>query len=123
MSAVIILFGIIMALAGMIICVNPGVLFGFLRRNLNNTLLQITAVVVRALLGILFIETADQSMFPAVMWILGWIFIVAAISLVIIGRKNFLKLMSWALTLENNFARVAGLFAILFGVFVIVAYL
>jgi len=62
---------------------------------------------------------ATESKYPTAISILGWISIVAASVLGIMGRANFRRLMSWALSLAPSFGRIGGLLAILFGGFLI----
>ena len=60
-----------------------------------------------------------RSKYPTAILILGWISIVAAAVLGIMGRTNFKRLMSWALNVAPSFGRLGGLLAILFGGFLI----
>ncbi|MBW2284657.1 MAG: hypothetical protein JRF65_08675, partial [Deltaproteobacteria bacterium] len=60
---------------------------------------------------------------PTVIEVIGWISIAAAIFLAVMGRRNFTRLMSWALSLSKPFARVGGIFAVAFGAFLIYAFI
>ncbi len=122
MTVVIILFGALNLLAGIVIVINPEVIFGVLRNNLGKLELHILAVVVRLVLGVLLIVQSTVSKFPLVIEIIGWITIVAAIVLAVIGRRNFKRLMSWALFLVKPFGRVGGVLAAAFGAFLIYAF-
>jgi len=53
---------------------------------------------------------------------LGWLSIIAALTFAVIGRRNFTRLMSWALSLSIPFGRFGGVFAAAFGVFLIYAF-
>ena len=119
MNYIIILFGIATIVAGLIIVINPDTVFGLLRRKLESLGLHILAVVVRIILGAALIICAAGSKYPSAILILGWISIVAAAVLGIIGRTNFKRLMSWALSVAPSFGRLGGLLAILFGGFLI----
>jgi len=119
MNYIIILFGIATIVAGLIIVINPDTVFGLLRRKLESLGLHILAVVVRIILGAALIICAAESKYPSAILILGWISIVAAAVLGIIGRTNFKRLMSWALSVAPSFGRLGGLLAILFGGFLI----
>lgn len=122
MTLLIILFGTLTLLAGIVIVINPEIIFGFLRNNLDKLLLHILAVVVRLVLGALLIYQSGISKFPIAIEIIGWLSIVAAISLAVIGPRNFNRLMSWALSLSKNFGRVGGIVAVAFGAFLIYAF-
>ena len=123
MILLIIIFGALTLLAGMVILFNPDIIFGLLRKNIDNIGLHIMAVVVRLVLGVLLIVYSGSSRFPLVMEIIGWISIAAAVTFTIIGRKNFIRLMSWALNVMKPVARIGGIVAILFGGFIIYAFM
>lgn len=122
MTALIIVFGALTLLAGVVILVRPEIIFGYLRSNIGKPALHILAVVVRLTIGVLLITQASLSRYPLAIEILGWLSIVAALSLALMGRRNFLRLMSWALTFLNPFGRVGGVVAAAFGGFLIYAF-
>jgi hypothetical protein len=119
MTDLIIIFGALTLLAGMIILINPEVIFGYLRNNIDTLAIHIIAVVVRLIIGVLLLNQSSLSKFPLVIEILGWLSIIAALSLAVMGRHNFHRLMSWALTFLKPYGRVAGIFATVFGGFLI----
>jgi len=119
MNYIIILFGTAIIVAGIIILINPETVFGLMRRKSESLGLHILAVGVRIILGVALILSATESKYPTAISILGWISIVAASVLGIMGRTNFKRLMSWALSLTPSFGRIGGLLAILFGGFLI----
>ena len=119
MNYIIILFATATIVAGIIIVINPETIFGLLRMKLESLSLHILAVVVRVILGVALIMFATESRYPTAILILGWISIVAASVLGIMGRTNFKRLMSWALSIAPSFGRIGGLMAILFGGFLI----
>lgn len=122
MTVLIIIFGALTLLAGMVIVINPEVIFGFLRNNLDKPMLHILAVVVRLVIGVLLIHQSNVSKFPFVIEFIGWLSIVAAVFLAVMGRRNFNRLMSWALSLLKPFGRVGGVLAAAFGGFLIYAF-
>lgn len=122
MTVLIIIFGALNLLAGIVIVINPEVIFGFLRNNLDKLELHILAIIVRLVLGVLLIYQSNVSKFPFVIEIIGWLSIVAAIFLAVIGRRNFNRLMSWALSFVKPFGRVGGVLAAAFGAFLIYAF-
>ena len=122
MTLMIILFGALTLLAGVVISINPEIIFGFLRKKSTNLEIHILAVVVRLVLGVLLISQSSISKFPLAIQIIGWLSIVAAVFLAVMGRNNFKRLMSWALTLVKPIGRVGGFLAIAFGAFLICAF-
>ena len=122
MTLLIIIFGALTLLAGIVIVINPEVIFGFLRNNLDKLVLHILAVVIRLVLGALLIYQSNISKFPFVIEVIGWLSIVAAIFLAVMGRRNFNRLMSWALSLSKPFGHVGGILAVAFGAFLIYSF-
>jgi hypothetical protein len=110
-------------LAGVIIICDPEIIFGLLRNNLEKVWLQVLAIGIRVIIGILLIQYAGESKFPTIIEILGWLSVAAAFTFIIIGRRQFLRLMSWAFSLLKPYGRVGGLFAMTFGGFLSYAFL
>lgn len=123
MTLLIIIFAVLTLMAGIIILINPEIIFGYLRNNLDKLSLHITAVAVRLIIGILLLSQASSSKFPLTIEILGWLSLVAATTFALMGRGNFIRLMSWALSLLKPFGRVGGSFAAAFGAFLIYAFI
>lgn len=107
----------------MAILLKPEIILAPLKDNSNKLFLHIIAVVVRLILGILLISQSELSRFPIIIEILGWLSILAAIALALIGRNNFKRLMSWAFSLLEPFGRVGGILASAFGAFIIYAFI
>jgi hypothetical protein len=123
MTPIIVFFGLLIFLAGIIIVINPDTIFGVLRNNLEKVSLHVLAVGVRVVIGILLILSASASKYPTIIAILGWLSLVAAATLFVIGRRRFLRLMSWALSLPQPYSRISGLVAMAFGGFLVHAFL
>ena len=109
-------------LGGVIIVINPEIIFGVIRNNLEKLSLQVLGIGIRVALGILLILYASESAFPVVIEITGWLSIVAAVTFSLIGRQRFLSLMTWALSFLKTYGRVGGLIAMAFGGFLIYAF-
>jgi len=122
MTTLIIIFGALIFLAGVVIIVSPEVIFGYLRSNFDRLSVHILAIVVRLIIGALLVNQSSLSKYPLVIEILGWLSVVAAFSLVVMGRQNFRRLMTWALTFIKPFGRVGGVLAASFGGFLIYAF-
>ena len=122
LTTFIILFGALTLLAGIVILVNPEIIFGFLSKHREKTGLQVLAIAVRLVLGALLVYQSDASRYPLVIEVLGWLAIVAAVTFSVIGRRNFRRLMSWALSLTKPYGRIGGVVAAGFGAFLIYAF-
>ena len=105
------------------VLVYPEVVFGLLRRYSDRLELHLLAVVIRLVLGVCLIYQASVSKYPLAIEIIGWLSILAAVFFAVIGRNKFIQLMAWALSMVNINGRVAGLFASIFGAFIIDAFI
>ena len=122
MTELIIIFGALVFIAGLVVLVNPEYIFGYLRRNFEKPAVHVLAVVVRLAIGVLLILQAGLSKYPLAIEILGWLSIAAALSIIFMGRSNFLRLMSWALNSLKRYSRVGGVLASVFGAFLVYAF-
>ncbi len=123
MTNLIYLLGGFLTLAGLLLVVQPELIFNFLSKNIQKLWIYITAVVVRLIFGGLLIYMADFSNFPLVISILGWIMIIAAVVLLAIGRKTFEKLVLWVMVKFKPYGRIVGVFSLGFGMFLIYAFI
>lgn len=123
MTELILFLGAITLTAGLTVLASPEIIFGYLRSHIDTPAIHITAVVVRLIIGVLLLNQSALSRFPLVIEILGCISIVAALSLAVMGRQNFHRLMVWALTVLKPYGRVGGAFAAAFGGFLIYAFI
>ena len=119
MNYIVILLSAATIVAGIIIVINPETVFGLIRKKSESLGMHILAVVVRIILGVALIMYATESKYPTAILFLGWLSIVAASVLGIMGRTNFRRLMSWSLRFSQFFGRIGGFVAILFGGFLI----
>ncbi len=123
MLILIIIFGVLMLLAGISIIVNPDSVIKLIKDNSEKLMLQILAVVVRLVLGTLLLYYSGISKYPFIIEILGWLFIAAAVFIIAIGPSKFKKMVTWALSLAKHYGRAAGVLAVCFGVFLIYAFI
>lgn len=122
MTMLIIIFGALTFLAGLVIIVNPELIFGMINKHTDKQGMYILAIAVRLVLGVLLIYQSGVSRYPLVIEIIGWLSIIAAVSFAVIGHKRFIRLISWALSLANPYGRVGGIIAACFGAFLVYAF-
>ena len=122
MVQLILAIGLLIVLAGVTLIIKPGWVFDHLRRNLEHPGFHALAVTARLLLGVLLIFQADLSRHPLAIEILGWISLLAALSLALMGRRNFIRLVSWTLDTLAPYSRIGGALAAAFGAFLVYAY-
>ncbi len=122
MKFIIKLFGILLLLSGISLLIKPEIIFGWIENNKENTLLYISAIVVRLVFGVLFIVAARASKYPGVIKFLGYLFIIAAIIFIFIGQESFQNFITSLIPDVKPFAPVSGLLSIAFGSFLIYAF-
>lgn len=77
------------------------------------------AVLVRLVLGLVLLAAAGASRFPEALFVLGWLAIIAAIVLLIIGKQRLSSLMEWIATRPRWFMSAWCLLGVGFGVFLV----
>jgi len=122
MTLLIITIGSLILFAGVLLLINPEIIFGFLRNNSEKSAIQVIAVLARLIIGILLITQSSQSRFPLAIELLGWVFIVAGVSLAVIGRTKFRTLITWVVTNLRAYAPIAAVIALAFGGFLVYAF-
>lgn len=115
-------FGTLMMLSGISLLIKPVIIFGWIEGNTENYSLYISAIIVRLFFGVLFIITARKSKHPIVIKFLGYIFIIAAIILIILGQVSFQKLITSLIPYVRPYTHIAGVLSVLFGGFIIYTF-
>ncbi|MDP6437647.1 MAG: hypothetical protein QF790_10170 [Gammaproteobacteria bacterium] len=121
MHYIVVAFGILILLTGLILLVSPNPVFGLMQRYSDSSGLYLLAIIIRAILGIALINFSEASKFPAILLVLGWLSLAAAVVIGAIGQSKFKQLVIWGLSLVPKFGRIGGLLACLFGGFIIYA--
>lgn len=122
MKVIIKLFGILIIFAGISLLVKSEIIVGWIENNMLSTWLYIAAILVRLALGIMFLVVAKESLYPGVIRIFAYLFILAAIILFFIGHSNFQDLIGSIILLVNPYAPFVGLLAIIFGIFLVYVF-
>jgi hypothetical protein len=121
MQIIIILLGALILGMGVLLLAQPRQILDWLVDRSDTAWLYAAAIIVRLLLGAVLIRYAPLSRFPLALEILGWVALVAAVGLLLMGRGRFSRLVRWAFGLLGGLVRIAGVFAVLFGAFLIYA--
>lgn len=122
MIAFIIAFGLVIFLMGAVVLFDPDSVFITLNKRRNELSVFVIAIAIRLVLGVLLVLKAGQSSFPLSISVIGWLSIITAVFLCVIGHGHFIRLISWTLKLLAPHARFAGFFAIGFGGFLLYAF-
>ena len=122
MIGLILLFALLMLVAGIILLIKPAIVFDFINGNANSASLYRAAIIIRLVLGILLIYLADLSRYPGAVHFIGWVAIIAAVMLILMERQNFARLLELLIPRITPWGRITGLAALLFGFFLLYAF-
>lgn len=121
MKFLILVFGGLIALTGLIIVVSPQSVLSLLDRYKQHLAIYVLAVAVRLLLGTVLIAYAPQSAFPLVLRIIGVVSIAAAVVILLIGPRRLQRLIDLLLSKAGVVMRPAGVIGALLGLFLVYA--
>ena len=79
------------------------------------------AIAIRIALGILFVLAADQTRFPGAIRFLGYLMVIAALLIGVIGRQKTDRFINWWKDKPTAFLRVWLVFGMLFAAFIVYA--
>ena len=114
-------FAVLIMGFGLAILAKPKVILALTSHYSGSLVLYIAAILARLLVGVALLLYADQSKFPLVLTILGWLFIAGALSIAAIGRNRLKKFIEWAVNFMMPYARVTGILAVCLGGFIVYA--
>ena len=122
MKLIIKLFAILMLLSGISLIFAPEIIIGWIENNIGSTTMYLSAIVVRLIIGLLFIITGKESKYPSVIKFFGYLFVIAALIFIFIGQETFQDFIASLIPDVIPFAPVSGLLSIVFGGFLIYAF-
>lgn len=98
---------------------SPDSLVKMVTLAMNKSYGMYVAVIVRLILGASLIIVAPVSRFPMVFNVLGWIAIIAAVGLILIGRENVGRIIAWFERFSTSLIRLWLLFGMAFAGYLI----
>ncbi|MDN3643252.1 hypothetical protein QWY87_11105 [Lutimonas halocynthiae] len=122
MKIIVKLIGVLIILVGVSLLAYPEIIIGWIENDMESTSLYIFAIAGRLVFGILFIAAARDSKHPGVMKVFGYLFIIAAVIFVFIGKESFHGFMASIVPDAKPFAPLSGLLSIGFGAFLVYAF-
>lgn len=123
MLIIIHIFALLITVAGIALMVKPEFILDFITRHVKSQAMFAAAIVMRLVLGLLLITLAGLSRFPLTVTVFGWIAVIAAVTFAWIGHDRFTRLILWIMDKVGPFGRIGGFFALLFGLFLLYAFL
>ena len=118
MKAIIALFGGLIAVSCAAGFVRPAALRAVFDR-LSDQATWVFAVVVRLVFGTLLLMLADELRFSVAMNVLGWVAIIAAVVVLLLGPERIDRLVKWWLARPDPVLRLSMALAAAFGVFLV----
>ena len=118
-QAIVVALGIAMGLASLWGIVATAPLLAAVRGVLDKVWGMPFAVAVRIMLGIALLFAAPASKFPALFNWLGFLALIAAAALPVIGRPRIIALLDWFYGLPGFVIRLWLICGLLFGVFMV----
>lgn len=122
MKLLIQIFGLLMIVIGILLLIIANDILGWIANHLESNKLYIFAIIVRLLLGILFLAAAMQSKHPTVIKIFGYVAIVAAIALIFMGHENFQHFFSSLIAELQSYTPVSAIIVMVFGAYLFYAF-
>lgn len=110
--------GGLIVVVGLTGVISPAAFRGLLSKMSGQTT-WIAAVIMRLVIGTLLLMAADLLRFPTVMTVLGWISIVAAVVVLLMGPERLERLVAWWLMRSDALMRVGTVGAAVFGAFLV----
>ena len=118
MTVIVAVFGVLVALLGLVGLVQPE-RFRSIFTAMDSQTRFIIAIALRLAMGGVLWWLADELRHSHVMRVLAAIAIFAAVMLLIMGRERLDRLIGWWLSRSDGLLRVSALFAAAFGVFLV----
>lgn len=116
---VVIVFGIAICTGSLLGLVQPEKLMHVVYTTANKGWGIQLAVALRLALGFALIIAAPASRFPLIFEILGWIVIIAAIGIILMGRARLSRFVGWFRQMTPAMIRTWLIFGVAFGVLLV----
>jgi uncharacterized protein YjeT (DUF2065 family) len=118
MLTIVLIIGIFFLLVGIAILLQPEALRKLLQHFLKMEWL-IPATLIRVVTGIIFLLAAPGSRYPLLLQILGVIFVLAGVTIPLLGKLKIEALAAWWLARPDTMLRILGGAAALLGAVII----
>jgi hypothetical protein len=118
MALIVLLFGLLAAAIGVAGLVQPRCIVAIAQLWQGSTRFWI-AILVRLVLGIVFLVVAPACRLPLLVQVIGAISIVAAVVILVLGQRRLDEFIEWWLTRPPAVIRCSAAFALAFGLLMI----
>jgi len=121
MVYIVLIFSALTFLAGIAITIKPKTIFRFLDGYSELFVMHVMAVILRLIIAVALISCSAQSKFSITLQIIGWLSLVAAIILALIGRQRFKALINWVVSIAPLYHHLGGFVTMVLGGFLFFA--
>ncbi len=122
MKSIIQLFGVLVAVMGIILLINPDLIYDWFTDNIPNTSIFLLAIITRFALGTLLIIYASASRFPKLLKVIGFLSVLAALAFIIMGHERFQDFLTALLPDVRPYYMVSSMAAIILGSLLVYAF-
>ena len=117
------LFGLIMVVVSLVMVAKPDMWGRFILRFSRMPYMHPLEIFIRLGFGLLFVRYAEDSKFPLMIRIMGYVLLAVGVGLILTPPSSHRRFALWAVEKLSRFFRPAGLVSLSFGVFLIYAAL
>jgi len=117
------LLGVLIFLLGILLLVQPEIIFGWMEDHKESSWLYVSAIVVRIVFGVLLIIAAKASKHPLVVKGFAYLAIIAALIFLFIGKESFQEFLSSIIPHLKSYDIMIGVIAMLLGCFLFYTFL
>jgi len=114
-------FGFLMMLLSVLMIANPDNWSNGIVKFSENPYFHPFEILSRLIFGVVFIIFADQTLYPTLMRIIGYLLIVVGVGLLLTPPSRHRQFAVWSAQKFRNTFRPAGLGSLIFGAFLIYA--
>ncbi len=115
------LFGLIMVIVSLVMVAKPDMWRRFIISFCRMRYMHPLEILIRLGFGLLFLRYAEDSKFPLIIRIMGYVLLAAGVGLIFLPPSYHRRFGIWAAEKLSRFFRPAGLVSFAFGVFLIYA--
>jgi len=122
MKTIIQFFGVLLIFVGIAFLINAELVYNWAEEHIGNKTAYISIIVGRLVIGILLILAAKESRYPGVIKFIGYLAIMAALLLIVLGHNGFQDLITSLIPKFRPYAPISGLMGLAFGGLFIYAF-
>ncbi len=119
----IVLFGALMVLLSVVMVVNPEYWSRSIVKFSNAAWFHPFEILSRLIFGGVFIAFADQTLYPALMSVIGYVLVIAGVGLAMLTAPKHRRFALWSAQKFRSVFRPAGAVSLAFGLFIVYAAL